>query len=158
MKTHSRKSRKGSVTVEFAFVAPLFLAIVLGVTETSRMYEAQNLLSVAAREGARVAAMDRDDFLGEGESTNEKIIADVKSFLESAGVNPDAVEVVIATADDPNVDFDLDDPANDLELFQVIVKAPLAALSSDTYIPDEYEFKLEASITFRNARAPALVQ
>ena len=51
-KNTRRDQRRGAVAVEFAVIAPVFLAIALGIIEVGRVVEAQNLLETAAREGA----------------------------------------------------------------------------------------------------------
>lgn len=53
----SRASERGAVAVEFAIVAPLLVALLLGIMEFSRVYNAQASLSTAAREGVRVMAI-----------------------------------------------------------------------------------------------------
>ena len=74
MRTSQRKQfcnandRRGVVAVEFAIVAPILVAIVFGMIELGRAFEMQNLLDVAAREGARFASMDRDGMLAPGET------------------------------------------------------------------------------------------
>ena len=78
--------RRGVVAVEFAIVAPILVAIVFGMIELGRAFEMQNLLDVAAREGARFASMDRDGMLDPGESANDKLVDDVKNFLASNGI------------------------------------------------------------------------
>jgi Flp pilus assembly protein TadG len=143
--------RRGAVTVEFALMAPVFLVLVLGVTETARMFDLQNQLQVAAREGARMAAMDRAGLVGEGQSTNAKVIQDVKNFLEASGIDPDQVNVQIVSHDDPSAAFNLDDPANSLKYFQLKISVPFHA--SSTVVPDAVNFKLESKIVFRNAKA-----
>ena len=51
---HKLKStRRGAVAVEFAFVVPMLLAVVLGLIELTRAYDAQYLLQTAAREGVK---------------------------------------------------------------------------------------------------------
>ena len=62
------------MAVEFAIVAPVLLAIVLGVIQLGRAFEMQNMLEVAAREGARFASMDRDELLDPSEDATEKLI------------------------------------------------------------------------------------
>ena len=47
-------SRRGAVAVEFAAVAPVLLAVVVGMLELSRVYTVQNTLETAAREGRPV--------------------------------------------------------------------------------------------------------
>lgn len=53
----SRASERGAVAVEFAIIAPVLVMLLLGIMEFSRAYNAQALLSAAAREGVRVMAI-----------------------------------------------------------------------------------------------------
>jgi Flp pilus assembly protein TadG len=48
--------RPAAAAVEFAFVAPVLLMILVGVWETGRLIQFQQVLGNAAREGARLAA------------------------------------------------------------------------------------------------------
>jgi len=156
MRTQKQKqrlnNRRAAVAVEFAVVAPMLLAIIVGLIELTRAYDAQNLLQTATREGARFAAMDRTDMLQEGESANSKLIADVTNFLVSSGLPADSIQVSVVDADDPTQPFDLDDPANDLQLFQVEISVPFSAVSY-TPVSEAYDYMLTAAITFRNGRA-----
>ncbi len=144
--------RRGAVAVEFAFVAPILVTTALGLIELSRAFDGQNLLETAAREGARFASMDRDGMLPEGQSTNSKLIQDVKKFLASSGLDPNDITVSVTHADDPNSTFDLDDPANDLKLFQVEISIPYSSVSFTPVNPSN-DYSMKASIIFRNGRA-----
>lgn len=152
MKNTSQTTRRGAVAVEFAFIAPMLLAIVLGLIELTRVYDAQYLLQTAAREGARFAAMDRDGMLGDGETANSKVTDDVKSFLASAGIPQDDIQVRILDHADPTKTFDLDDPDNDLKLFDVEIDVPFSSVSY-TPVSEAHDYNLTGSITFRNGRA-----
>ena len=152
VKNQRRKNRCAAVAVEFAVVAPMMLAIILGLIELTRAYDAQNLLQTAAREGARFAAMDRTDMLQEGQTANSKLVQDVTNFLTSAGLPAGSIQVNVSDAANPSLPFDLDDPANDLRLFQVDISVPFSAVSF-TPISEAYDYTLAASITFRNGRA-----
>ena len=149
---HRPRRRRGVVAVEFAFVAPMLLAIVFGMIEITRAYDAQYLLQSAAREGARFAAMDRDGLLQAGETSNSKIIADVKSFLESSGMPSEDIEVKILDHENPELPFDLDDPANDLRLFDLHVAVPYSNVSYSS-VSDGNDYDMTGKITFRNGRA-----
>jgi Flp pilus assembly protein TadG len=46
--------------VEFAFIVPLLLVLVLGIAEFGHAFQVQGTLSSAAREGARVMALQND--------------------------------------------------------------------------------------------------
>jgi Flp pilus assembly protein TadG len=52
---YSPKSRRGVAAVEFALVAPLFFMFVFGIIEYGRMVMVQQVMTNAAREGARIA-------------------------------------------------------------------------------------------------------
>ncbi len=144
--------RRGAVAVEFAFIAPMLLAITLGMIELTRVYDAQYLLQSAAREGARFASMDRDGLLAEGQSTNAKLTSDVTNFLAASGVCSENIQVDILDHDNPTQTFDLDNPANDLKLFEVAITVPYSSVSY-TPVSSSNDYDLTASIVFRNGRA-----
>jgi Flp pilus assembly protein TadG len=50
----------GATAVEFAFIVPLLLILVLGIAEFGHAFQVQGTLSAAAREGARVMALQND--------------------------------------------------------------------------------------------------
>ena len=151
-RTLKSAARRGAVAVEFAAVAPLLLAVIVGLVELSRVYSVQNCLETAAREGARFAALDRSGMMLGGKTANQKLIDDVKNYLASNNINPDKVAVKVTAADNPDHDFNLDDPANDLELFQVSVEVPYSDISY-TPVSDANDYSLNSALTFRNGRA-----
>ncbi|OHB76828.1 MAG: hypothetical protein A2W31_04500 [Planctomycetes bacterium RBG_16_64_10] len=130
----------------------MLLSILFGMVELTRMFEVQNLLNTAAREGARLAGMDREGLLQEGQSASDKLTSDIKSFLASNGIPRDSITVAIKDHENPDEDFDLDDPANDLKLFDVHVSVDLSEVSYMPVAPQE-DFPLTGSITFRNGFA-----
>jgi hypothetical protein len=144
--------RRGAVAVEFAIVAPILLAIVMGMIELGRAFEMQNLLEVAAREGARFASMDRDGMLEPDESANDKLIEDVKNMLASNGISRDDIEVTVRDHENPEQDFDLDDPENDLKLFEVNITVDWSSVSL-TPVSTSNDHPLSANVVFRNGRA-----
>ena len=145
-------NRLGAVAVEFAFIAPMLLAVVVALIELTRVYDVQNLLETAAREGARFASMDTSEIVGEGGSTNAKIEQDVTNFLASSGVPSENLEVRILDAEDPTQTFDLDDPENALKLFVVEIEVPFSSVSY-TPVSQANDYGMTASITFRNGHA-----
>lgn len=144
--------RRGAVAVEFAFVAPVLLALVMGMIEVNRAYDAQNLLETAAREGARFASMDRDGMSMNGMTANEKMVNDVKTFLESNGLDRDDLTVEVVHADNPNLEFDLSDPDNDLELFEVRVSVDYSDISFSS-VESGSDYSMTGAVVFRNGRA-----
>ncbi len=55
------KSQKGQSLVEFALVIPIFILLLFGIIEFGRLWETMNVLTSAAREGARIAAVTSPD-------------------------------------------------------------------------------------------------
>lgn len=55
---HARDPRAGQALAEFAVVFPIFILILLGLVEIGRFVYSDSALSQAAREGARVAAVE----------------------------------------------------------------------------------------------------
>jgi Flp pilus assembly protein TadG len=64
MKKHLRAARlrgeRGATAVEFAFILPLLIVLVLGIAEFGRAFQVSGTLSAAAREGVRVMALQND--------------------------------------------------------------------------------------------------
>lgn len=54
---HKPRERSGTSALEMALVAPVFVALVMGQIETSRLGMVSQLLTNAAREGCRVAVI-----------------------------------------------------------------------------------------------------
>jgi Flp pilus assembly protein TadG len=147
-----RRNRRGAVAVEFAVVAPILLALVLGMMEIGRALEMKNLLNVAAREGARFASMDRDGMLEPNESANDKLIADVKTFLVANGIPYDDITVEINDYENPETNFDLDDPNNDLRLFTVQITVNWSSMSLRPVASGD-DYPMVGQVVFRNGRA-----
>jgi Flp pilus assembly protein TadG len=54
------RDERGASAVEFAFIVPLLIVLVLGIAEFGRAFQVQATLSAAAREGVRVMALHND--------------------------------------------------------------------------------------------------
>lgn len=80
-----RKNRRGAAAVEFALVAPVFFLLVFGMIEYGRMVMVQQLLTNAAREGARRGVLDG--------STTAEVSTAVTNYLSGASVNGATVTV-----------------------------------------------------------------
>lgn len=137
--------------MEFALVAPVFLLIVLAVSETSTLFSTKTQMAFAVREGARLAGMDRDGLLEPGESLNDKIIGDVRHFLVSNGLPGDAATVRIVSPDDHCTPLDLDDPVNEWALFELLLELPYSAVTH-WYDAIGGSNTLTTSVVFRNGR------
>jgi Flp pilus assembly protein TadG len=146
------RNRRGAAAVEFAVVAPILVTIMMGLIQSGRGYEAKNLLAGAAREGARYAAMDRSKMVSTGQTTNQKLINDVKNFLSTDGIPKQDITVTVKDANNPTADFNLDDPKNDLKLFQVNVSVKYSDVSF-TAVSASKDYMLTAGVVFRNGQA-----
>ena len=54
------QNERGATAVEFAFIVPLLIVLVLGIAEFGRAFQVQGTLSAAAREGVRLMALQND--------------------------------------------------------------------------------------------------
>jgi len=147
-----QRVRKGAVAVEFAIVAPVLLAIMFGMIQYGKAFEMQNQLQVAAREGARFASMDHTGMLSAGQTSNQKLIQEVKNFLATYGIAQNDVTVTVKDHANPTSDFNLDDPHNDLKLFDVKVSVSYSKVSL-TPVSANNDYGLTAKVVFRNGKA-----
>lgn len=146
------RRRRGVASVEFAIVAPVLVAIVMGVAEVSTLFDVQNELAVAAREGARLASMDRTGMLDGRQTVNEKITADIENFLTSNGLPGNKANIYIVDPGDHTTALDLDNPVNDFKLFELRVEVPYSAVSGLGRSSGR-ELTMSAKVVFRNAHA-----
>src|SRR6476646_10843306 len=79
MKPRRQSKRRGASAVEMAFVAPVFLTLVLGIIESSRLGMVCQLMTTAAREGCRVAVI--------GGKTQADVQGRVDSVLNGSGIS-----------------------------------------------------------------------
>lgn len=83
--------RSGAALVEFAIVLPVFFLLILGIIEFGRAFMVGQLVTNAAREGARQAVLDG--------STNTAVTSTITSFLQGAGnISPTNVTVTITVS------------------------------------------------------------
>jgi Flp pilus assembly protein TadG len=80
-----RKHRRGASAVEFAIVAPIFILLIFGMIEYGRMVMVQQLITNAAREGARQAVLDG--------ATTANVQSTVTTYLSNSSVSGATVTV-----------------------------------------------------------------
>ena len=80
-----RRFCEGSSAVELALVLPVFVMLVMGQIETSRMGMVNQMISTAAREGCRVAVING--------STTSDVQTRVNSFLNPLGIYPTSFSI-----------------------------------------------------------------
>jgi len=124
-------SRRGTATVEFAVIAPVFLILVLGTWEMGTAVRASNNLTAAVREGGRLASMDFTGSLAANQTANQKVVHDIRAFLNASGLPGSQATITITYADGPNVGttFDLGNTTNYLGLFKIKATIPFSAIS-----------------------------
>jgi Flp pilus assembly protein TadG len=84
-----RRNRQGAAAVEFALVAPVFFLMVFAIFEFGRAIMVQQVLTNAAREGARVAILDSPT------PTHDLVVSTVNTYLQSAGLPSASASVAI---------------------------------------------------------------
>jgi Flp pilus assembly protein TadG len=88
MKPDSRKRERGSAMVETAITLPLLLMMMVGIFEVGRAYETWQVLTNAAREGARMAVTPS--------STEEVTTALIRQYMADGQlVNSGTATVVV---------------------------------------------------------------
>lgn len=77
--------RRGAAVVEFAIVAPVFFLLVFGMIEFGRMVMVQQIITNAAREGARIAVLPS--------STTSQVTTAVNNYLTGVSITGATVAV-----------------------------------------------------------------
>lgn len=125
MPLHRRQAprlRAGSAAVEFAFVMPILLTLMLGLWEFGRLIEAQQIVTNASREGSRLASA--------GFKTATDVDTAVKNYMSNAGLNTTGYTVRVYNLTinpNPAPGSASNDPsaATQLDKLQVIVTLPV---------------------------------
>lgn len=87
-------SDRGSAAVEFALLFPILLLIVFGIIDFGRALNAQITLTQAAREGARLAAVDQPNVVSRTQAAAvglNPVSVSVTGCPTGAGLGVDAV-------------------------------------------------------------------
>jgi Flp pilus assembly protein TadG len=74
-RTRCRQRRVGAAVAEFAVVVPVFFVLIFGMIEYGRMVMVVQILTNAAREGARVAVSDTSTTAGVKAASNQYLTA-----------------------------------------------------------------------------------
>jgi len=111
MKTKTRNRERGSAMVETAICIPLLLVLMVGIFEVGRAYETWQVLTNAAREGARVAVMPSGSaadttalvrqYMSNGQLTKSATASVVINEGASIDVNGTPVSASMVTVDYP---------------------------------------------------------
>lgn len=86
--------RRAAALVEMAMVLPIFVTVTLGIVEFGRAMMVAQLVTNAAREGARIGSLDG--------TTNTEVTQAVTEFLQSStSVSPGDITVAITVTAAP---------------------------------------------------------
>jgi hypothetical protein len=108
-KSSGKKQRRGAATVELAVVSPILFAMLFGIIEFGWVFTAQHTMVNAAREGARIGALQG--------STVADIEARVQEMLTPLGLESKcAISILEATPSDPFVVVDVTVPREQISL------------------------------------------
>jgi Flp pilus assembly protein TadG len=123
--------RRGAAVVELAITAPLLFLLVFGMIDVGRAVMVQNLITNAARDGARSAVLDGAEA--------EEIATRIEQYLVDSSVNGASATVT----PNPLSLADLGDPVT------VTVQVPFSAVS---WLPSTFYFQgteLTATVVMR---------
>ncbi len=109
--------RDGAALLELALLLPLMLALLLGIWEVGRMVEVQQVVSNAAREGARQAAS--------GARTTAQVQQSVLNYLSNCGLPISGTTVTVTNIPSPGTD---PTKAAQLQRLNVSVAMPFASV------------------------------
>ncbi|HXH07878.1 MAG TPA: TadE family protein, partial [Vicinamibacterales bacterium] len=90
---HSHNNERGAALVEAAVTIPILLLIAVGIFEFGRAYQTWQVLTNAAREGARYAVTPS--------STTENTVAIVRDYMRGGGLPDWETAAVNVTTDVP---------------------------------------------------------
>jgi Flp pilus assembly protein TadG len=110
-RVRGRRNRRGAAVVELAFTAPILFLLVFGMIDVGRAVMVQNLITNAARDGARAAVLDG--------ATADAIEAHVIEYLNASSV----AGASVAVSPNPITTAGLGDPVS------VTVQVPFGSVS-----------------------------
>jgi Flp pilus assembly protein TadG len=86
-----KKNERGAALLETAIVVPIILLISVGIFEFGRAYQTWQVLTNAAREGARLAVI--------AGTTDDAVRARVNSYLTGGGLTSLPADKIVVTRD-----------------------------------------------------------
>ena len=84
----AHRARRGAAVLEVAFVLPIFVTVVIGIIQFGRLFDVQQILTSAAREGARHGVLPK---IG-----NSVVESKIREHLRRARIDPDLAHIEIA--------------------------------------------------------------
>jgi Flp pilus assembly protein TadG len=80
------RAQSGAEIVEFALTLPLLLLVVLGIIEFGFLFQQYEVVTNAAREGARIATLPT--YSANATATETNVTARVNQYLTAGGLSP----------------------------------------------------------------------
>jgi Flp pilus assembly protein TadG len=124
-----RKNRRGAAAVEFAIVAPIFFLLVFGMIEYGRMIMVQQVITNAAREGARTAVLDGATITG-----SSGVDAVVDNYLTSAKISTSATTIGVTVNNVSTTDLSTTSPGDAIGVTVSIPFKNVSWLPSPLYL------------------------
>lgn len=129
--TQTTHSRRGTAAMEAAICLPVLVMLIMGTIELGMALRVKTVLQSAVRESGRLANIDYKDIIQDGDTPNAKIERDIRNFMTASGFPGDKLNFQLVHASAPTGGgaaqaFDLADPANELQLFRIVVSIPFA--------------------------------
>jgi Flp pilus assembly protein TadG len=87
----SREGERGQALVEFALILPVILLVMVGMLEFARAWNLHQVMTDAAREGARRAAIA--DATSKNPQTQDSVYAAMWAYVAQAGYDPDHADM-----------------------------------------------------------------
>ena len=87
-------NERGAELIEFAFVLPLLLFVVIGIIDFGFLFRDYEILTNAAREGARLRSL-ADNYI------DDDVISRVDAYADSGGLDPALVDTTVNAVDIP---------------------------------------------------------
>lgn len=125
------KCRRGAAAMEAAICLPVLVMLIMGTIELGMALRVKTVLQSAVRESGRLANIDFRDLIQPGDTPNAKVERDIRNFMTASGFPGDKLDFQLVHASAPTgggapQTFDLTDPANELQLFRIVVSIPFS--------------------------------
>ena len=136
------RNEKGAALIEAAVTVPIILLISVGIFEFGRAYQTQQVLTNAAREGARLAVIDGSTDAQVRERVNAYLTAGGLSTLGDGQIPINRTTAVTATATGSTVEI--------LYPFNFMVLNPVVKLIAPTDTKTGAPITMKAATMMRN--------
>jgi Flp pilus assembly protein TadG len=91
-----QRTERGAAAVEFALVLPILLVLLFGIVEFGRAFQVRATLEAAAREGARVMAVQNDPAAARAAVQDASTSLDPGVTDDQIAISPDSCDTATA--------------------------------------------------------------